>query len=55
MSNVGARLTQDANLRDYLLLLFDQTYNFKSRVLGSTFSSIPLILEIYSNRRAFFH
>ena len=53
MINVGGRLTQDANLRDYLLRLLDQTYNFNSHHLGSAFSSIPLILEIYSNRPPF--
>ena len=48
MSNVSTRLTQKANLQECLLRLLDQSYKFKSHHLGSAFSSIPLVLEIYA-------
>lgn len=48
MNNQSLRLTHTATLQECLLRLLDQSYSFKSHHLGSAFSSIPLILEIYA-------
>jgi transketolase N-terminal domain/subunit len=47
-NNMNTKLTQKAGLRDCLLRLLDQSYGFNSHHLGSAFSSLPLILEIYA-------
>ena len=50
MNNLSSKLTQNADFRDCLLRLLDQSYSFNSHHLGSAFSSLPLILEIYERR-----
>jgi transketolase N-terminal domain/subunit len=45
---MSTKLTQNASLRDCLLRLLDQSYSFNSHHLGSAFSSLPLIFEIYA-------
>jgi len=48
MNNLSTGLKQKASLQECYLRLLDQSYNLKNYHLGSAFSSIPLILEIYA-------
>jgi len=49
MNSLFSSIEQNQILKDCFLRLLDQSYKYKSHHLGSAFSALPIICEIYSD------